>query len=77
MNCPVQNRIIFRVTFLRCFQNGPIIIEPDAGATPVFDLGGTKNTIRFFHSYYIFRNIELKIFNQGIKTEGAEYVVIR
>ncbi len=65
------------MTFLRCFQNGPIIVESDAGATPVFDLGGTKNAIRFVHSYYVFRNIELKNFNHGIRIEGAEYVVIR
>jgi hypothetical protein len=57
--------------------DGPIIIEPaDAGAKPVFDLGGNNNAIRFVNSHYIFRNIELKNFNQGIRIEGAEYVVI-
>lgn len=57
-------------------KDKPIIIEPAAGATPIFDFAWTGNAPRLVKSNYVFRNIEVRRFNQGIRIEEAENVIV-
>lgn len=57
-------------------KDKPIVIEPATGATVVFDFAWIGNAPRLVNSNYIFRNIEVRRFNQGIRIEEAENVVV-
>ncbi len=57
-------------------KDKPITIEPALGAKVIFDFGWAGNAPRFVNSYYVFRNVEVRRFVQGIRIENAHDVVI-
>lgn len=57
-------------------KDAPITIVGAQGSRPVLDLGWSKDGPKFHHSHYVFKNFELKNFNQGIRIEDATNVLV-
>ena len=58
-------------------RDGPVLIEPDAGASVILDgQGGTLNGPRFIHSSYTVRGLEVRNTKEGVRIERARGVIL-
>ncbi|HWP02075.1 MAG TPA: DNRLRE domain-containing protein [Gemmatimonadaceae bacterium] len=58
-------------------REGPVLIEPDAGASVILDgQGGRLNGPRFVHSSYTARGLEVRNTKEGVRIERARGVIL-
>jgi len=57
-------------------REGPITVQAESGSVYLDGSAGSKNGPRIVHSYYTWKNIEIKNTNEGLRVERAHDVLL-